>query len=128
METLTDGVIQLAFTILTVLLVPLLTAILAKVLKRVGLSVEAEKQAKLEKLVQDAILATEEWARAQVKGKVLKILPEDKLVRAVEQILAKVPGISEQEAIDLVNQELPKLRGAAGDFLKAASQAAATAE
>jgi uncharacterized protein YoaH (UPF0181 family) len=78
--------------------------------------------------VQDAILATEEWARAQVKGKVLKILPEDKLVRAVEQILAKVPGISEQEAIDLVNQELPKLRGAAGDFLKAASQAAATAE
>jgi hypothetical protein len=36
METLTDGVIQLAFTILTVLLVPLLTAILAKVLKRVA--------------------------------------------------------------------------------------------
>lgn len=126
MDDIYGELIKLGFTILTVMVVPLVTAILIKVLKRIGLSVSAEQQAKLEKLAQDAILATEEYASARIKAQLVKLLPAEKLTKAVELLMDKVPGITPQEATLLVQQELPKLRASAAGFLLAATTAAST--
>ena len=124
MDALLDELLKAVFVAVSGVVGTLLVALVAKLLQRIGLAVSAEQQAKLEKLAQDAVLATEEWARAKAKAELQKVLPEEKLTQAVTQLLAKVPGITQDEAVALVNQELPKLRAASAGFVRATTAAA----
>lgn len=96
----------------------LVVAILARALRRLGLEVSAWEQARLEKLVQDAILRAEEWAAA--RRKLGAAIPSsDVLRRATEDVAARVDG-SPEEIRQLIWQELPKLGlGASGPVLAA---------
>jgi len=120
MDTLISELVKLVFAVAVVVLVPLAGAFAVRLLQKLGISIDAEKRAKLEKLAQDGILAAEEYAHAKIVAGVEKILPAAKLAYAVKHLLDQVPGISTEEAEALVNQELPKVRAATGDFLRAA--------
>lgn len=117
MDTLWDEVIKLAAALATVTLVPLASAYLMKLLKRAGLAVEAEEQAKIEKMAQEAILAAEEWARAELKARGTKALPDAKLSEATETLMARVPSLSDDEADAVIHAQLAKLRVASGGAL-----------
>ncbi|OFW05634.1 MAG: hypothetical protein A3H96_11275 [Acidobacteria bacterium RIFCSPLOWO2_02_FULL_67_36] len=119
-------VLKTVGTILAPILATLLTALAYKALKRAGLDLDAEKQAKLEYLARQAILRAEEWGANQLKTH-LPATSGQKLQRAVTDLLDKVPGISDVEAAALVHAELPKVALGASGFLQAVRTAATTA-
>lgn len=125
MDTIVTELIKLLFAVATAVAVPLALKFVYLWLQKMGLSLDAEKRAKVEKLAQDAILAAEEWALAKLKiGD--KVISADKLDAAVAHLMGHVPGITIAEATALVNQELPKMRASAQGFLAAARAAAET--
>ena len=109
MDALLDELLKAVFVAVSGVVGTLLAALVVKLLQRIGLAVSAEQQAKLEKLAQDAVLATEELARARIKDGVGKVASAEKLTQAVELLLRKVPNISQEEASVLV-QHPPVVR------------------
>lgn len=117
MDALLDEALKAVFVAVAGSLGTLLVAILVKLLQRVGLSVSAEQQAKIEKLAQEAILAAEEWARAEIKAGSLKMPSTAKLVQATEDLMAKVPSLTAEDADAVIHAQIAKLRVAAGGAL-----------
>ncbi len=109
----------IAIDILVALMVPFLTALAGQLLiwinqwlKKRGLDLSAEQQAKLEALAQKAILAAEEWARGLTKtGQVPSSAA--KLNAALAIVREAVPGVSEAAIAAAVNSGLASLRVAA---------------
>src|SRR3972149_6691182 len=118
-------VVRLALTILAPVLAALGSAVLVKMFQRVGLEVSAEKQARLEKIAQDAIFGAEEWAAGAIKRN-LPVPSGAKLNQALARFLMRAPGVSEDEAAAIIHAELPKVGLGAVGFLRAVRQAAAT--
>lgn len=100
-----------------ILLVPVIVGIAVQVLRRVGLQVSASQQARMQAIAENAVLAAEEWAVARAKRK-FPVSSDQKLERALETILYKVPGIDREEAKELVDAALPKVGLGATDFLR----------
>lgn len=125
---LTTEVIKAVLAIATPVLVTLLTALLVKALQKVGLSVDADRKAKLEFHAREAILRAEEWAAAIIKAKTSPsaVTARMKLEKAVTDLTAKFPGIDRQEAADLIHATLPKMELGAASFLQGLRQAATT--
>lgn len=98
------------------LLLSVAAAFLIPVARRYGALLKDES---LRRVVQAAILEVEERATKHAG-----ISSGRKLDVAVERIITKVPGVSIEEARQLVHQELPKVRAAIGDFGKATLRAA----
>ncbi len=87
----------------------LIVAVLVQWLRKLGLEVGAEQQAKVEKSVQDVILSVEEWsARKRSQGETAT--STQKLDRAVEQLGEKLPAMTTKAVMQLVDQELPKVK------------------
>ena len=109
----------IAIDILVALMVPFLTALAGQLLiwisqwlKKRGLDLSAEQQAKLEALAQKAILAAEEWARGLAKaGQVPSSAA--KLNAALAIVREALPGASEAALAAAVNSGLASLRVAA---------------
>jgi hypothetical protein len=108
-----------AIDILVALMVPFLTALAGQLLiwinqwlKKRGLDLSAEQQAKLEALAQKAILAAEEWARGLAKQ---GSAPSSaaKLNAALAIVREALPGASEAAIAAAVNSGLASLRVAA---------------
>ena len=121
-----DLTTELIKLVTTAVLLPLISALLVKALQRFGLSVDAEKQAKVEYFVQQAIFRAEEWAAQRVKANMGQTTAAMKLDRALTDVVDKVPGITKQEAADLIHATLPKVQLGAAVFLQGAREKATT--
>mgnify|MGYP001612042807 CR=1 FL=1 len=115
--------IRTILTIGTAVLVPLLTALAFKALKKLNLEVSGQQQAKIEYFVRQAVLEAEEWGARRVQAK-FPVLPKDKLERALASVVDRVPNISTEEAAALIHSELPKVSLGATSFLRAGTEKA----
>lgn len=122
---LVSEAVRLLVATLAVIVAPVLIGVLVRWLQWLGLTLDAERQAKLEKIVQDAVLAVEEWAAARAKRGV-KIAAETKLRQATERIVSRWPGLTPEEAERLVQAALPRLGLGAAGWLGAVRRAVTT--
>ncbi len=127
MDDVLVEVVKVVGAIAAPVLATLVTALLVKTLKKIGLEVDAEQQAKTEHLVRRAILRAEEWAATRVKAKYGTTTAEMKLQRAMQDVLEHVPGLTPPEAAALIHAKLPELQLGAASFPPGARQPA-TAE
>ena len=123
MEGLQGEIIQTVLAIGTAVLVPLLTALVFKALKKLNLEVSGQQQAKIEYFVRQAVLEAEEWGAKRVQAK-LPVVPKDKLERALISVVDHVPNISTEEATALIHAELPKVSLGAASFMRAVTEKA----
>ncbi len=126
MDALLQELARAVVGVLGVLLVPLLI----QQLRKLGLQVSAEQDAKLRAVAQSAIRGAEEQAasvaKASMGGTVIK--GSEKLERAVSTVLERLPGITPEEATRIVHEELPRAgagaAAAAVGFLTSVREAA----
>lgn len=123
MDQIVDQVVKLVFDVAVVVLVPLVVALAVRLLQKVGLSLSAENQAKLEKVARDGIMLAEERAAAAVRRSLPEWSSGEKLQAATRHLLDQVPGITTMEAERIVTAELPKVGVGAAAFLAATRQA-----
>lgn len=126
MDELQKEIIQTVVAIAAPVIASLVAGILVKVFQKFGLDVSAEKHAKLEKIALDAILRAEEWAASKVRTAPGSITAANKLEQAVTDIVDKVPGVTRDEAADLVHANIAKLGLGAAGFTQGLRQAATT--
>lgn len=84
--------------------------------RKYGIELSMTKQEQLATFARQAILGVEEKAIAILKAQGDKLTGAEKLEEAIESLLLKVPGISREEAAEVIHQQLPVVRGAAVDF------------
>lgn len=96
-----------------------LTALIVQLLRKANIELSAENRAKLETITQQGILLMEEKAAAALRAGVGQVAAREKLEGAMEYLLDKVPGVTREEAQNLVLSELPKLGLGASDFARA---------
>ena len=131
-----DDIIQQVLTALLTLLASVVggfaIAWLNKLRQKIGLQADAEQDAKVRAAVQNAILSTDERLRAEAKKRIAPVTNqvEAKMAETVTTVLDRIPGVTREEAVMLVNEELPKVRAAiapaAATFLGQVGTAAAT--
>jgi hypothetical protein len=102
-----DPVIEQVLGFLAMVLTGVIIAIATRVLKRLGISLDAEKQAQLEHYATQGVLKAKEIAAAQLKRSAVKLTSEDKQAIAIGHVLENVPRADEQQAIDVVTAVLP---------------------
>jgi len=115
---------SLALDILVALLIPALTALTTQLimfigqqLKKRGLDLSAEQQAKLEALAQKAILAVEEWARGQFKTSGIVTTGDVKMGLAKNIVSEQLPNVSPELVEAAINTQLATLRVASPESL-----------
>ena len=102
---------------------PLVVAVIVQLFRKVNIELGVAQQDQVRIVVQNILLEVEEWASHRIKASV-PVTSGAKMERAIESIINKVPGINEEEAEQLVREELPKIGLGAVNFLAAASKAA----
>lgn len=123
MDAVIHQALDVVGAIIVAVLTPLIVQWIANKARLAGLQLSAEKEAQVEKIVRDAILKAEEWAATRVKvGESTNA--GQKLEQALADVVDKVPGISSQEAADLIHATLPKVGLGASTFLQGVRQAA----
>jgi hypothetical protein len=105
-----DALIDPLFQALGAALGMALTALVVLLLKKVGLSVDADRTAKIEYYAQQAATFAEEQAAAYAKKHLVKMEAGQKLQIATAKLLSKVPGVNANEAQDVIIAALPGLR------------------
>lgn len=125
-SAVSSQLVKLAFEVATPVVAGLVVMVLGKVFQYLKLQVSAETQAKIQTIVQNAILQAEEYVERKVQDTHIADTAGAKLTQAVTIITDKIPGITTAEATDLVHQELPKLGLGASGFIQAVRQAAST--
>lgn len=119
MDTFTTEFIKLVFAIATPVILVYVGKVIMALNAKYHLGIDAEKQAKLETFARLGIQSAEEWAAKQAAAKI-PAPSQDKLTHAVQFVLDKVPGVTPQEAADLIHAKLPEMGlGASADFLQA---------
>lgn len=99
-----------------------LIGLLVQLARKYGFDISAAKHAQLESVAQQAILMVEEKAAAAVKAQVGKVNPAEKLNAAVSIVLERMPGVSREEAADIIHAKLPEVRAATASFATAVLQ------
>ena len=102
-------VVKFALAIIAPILSALLVALAAKGLQKIGISLDAEKQAKLEHLVAALVAQTEEWASSRIKAGI-PVTAADKASYYLQLAADKIPGVSTDEAHALAQTILGRLR------------------
>ncbi len=120
MEDLINELVKVAGTALAGVAIWALT----QLARKYGYQVSAERHAQLEAIAQRAILVVEEKAAAMAKAKLGAIGAGEKLDAAIGLMVAKVPGVSRDEAAEIIHAELPKIRAATASFSTAVLQKA----
>ena len=106
-----NDILQPALGVLATAIASLLVGILAQYLRKIGIQLDADQQAKLEYFVRQAVLRVEEWARAQQKaGKA--VTSDEKLVAAQNEVLARFPGLDPVTVTRQIQAALPVVRAA----------------
>lgn len=105
------------------LVAPLIVGLIVQLFRKARIELSEAQEARIRAGVQNILVEVEEWAAHRLKASI-PVTSGQKLSKAVEAILDKVPGISEDEAEQLVRQELPKIGLGAISFFEAATSAA----
>lgn len=109
-----DSLIDQVLGSLAAVLVSVLVALAVKVLKKVGLSLEADEQAKLEYFAAQGINKAKEMAAVKLKSAVTLSSAEKKAI-ALDHVLANVPDVTPSVAGAVITATLPQLgEGASG--------------
>ena len=101
--------------LLTVLAVvtPIAVGFLVRWLKalgtKAGITIDVQKEAMLEHRIQSFLLQVEEEAAARIRAGLPKWAPGEKFSRVFEKVVGVIPGISRQEAEELIQANLPKI-------------------
>ena len=122
---------ELAITVLSVvlsLLAGFLTMGVRSLAKKWKINMTATQEAWTDHQIQKLILALEEEGAQRIKAGLPKLASGDKFESAVEGALAKIPGISPEEAEALVLSNLPKVGAGAIAALQRIREAARSAE
>jgi hypothetical protein len=117
MDTILNELIKLLFTVITLTLTAFIPVLLKKLYDKFHLQVSAENQAMIEKRVQDLLFFVEEWAAGRIKANI-PTTAGDKLEKYLSLALDKIPGVTQEEAMHLAQQELPKLGLGAAGFIR----------
>lgn len=123
MDILWQSLSDVIIGVILAVIAPAAAAIVVQVLRLINIQLSEAQRAKVQQVVANALLEVEEWASARLKAE-LPVTSGQKLTRAVEQIVAKVPNVTAEEAETLVRQELPKVGLGAVSFLAKTAQAA----
>lgn len=123
MDQIINELIKTVIDAAVVTIIPLVVAFIVQQIRKTGLEISAQSQARLQVIAENAVLAVEEWAADRVK-RAIPTANSQKYARALEIVLEKVPGISEDEAHDLIHAALPKVGVGATDFLAKVREAA----
>lgn len=126
MDSVIEEVVRAVIQIVAPIIAGLVVVVLVAFVRKLGLEIGAEQEAKLRLHVQGAILAVEERAAAAAKHYSSRLDPSEKLAQAVESVMLRVPGITEAEATRLIHEELPKVAAGAAGFLGSVRNAATT--
>lgn len=116
MQPFVDQILGIVIQGSVALILPAIVAVLVQALRKYGIQIGAEQQARLQVIAENAVLAAEEWAVARIK-RAVPTSDGEKFERAAEIVVSKVPGISDDEAHDLIHAALPKIGLGATDFL-----------
>jgi hypothetical protein len=114
MENIIQQVLQATLALVATVVGGYVVAWLNKLRQKVGLQADAEQDHKVRAAVQNAILSTEERLRAETMKRIEPVVgrAEAKMTETVTKVLDAVPGVTREEAVTLVNEELPKVRAA----------------
>lgn len=127
MDAVLHQALDVVGAIIAAVLTPLIVQWIANKARLAGLQLSAEKEAQVEKIVRDVILNVEEWAATRVKVGTATNAGQ-KLDKALIDVVDKVPGISREEAAELIHATLPKVGLGAAAFLQGVRQAATTGD
>ncbi len=114
--------VKLVFQALAPIVAGLIVALLVQMLRKIGISLSAERQAEVEKSAQDIILKWEEKAATAVKNH-LALPAGAKINGAVLDLIRKFPKVDAGEAENIIHAELPKIGLGAAAFLRATADA-----
>jgi hypothetical protein len=106
---LVTEVVRLVFALVAPVLSALLVALAAKALQKLGLTLDAEKQAKLEHLAAGLVARTEEWASSRIKAG-MPVTAREKAEYYLTIATDALPGVSADEAHALAQTTLGRLR------------------
>ncbi|MFH1574140.1 MAG: hypothetical protein ABIG68_09155 [Acidobacteriota bacterium] len=118
MDALNQALIDIAVAIVSIVGLWLLTYIRAKVI--------GTKYALLASAAVAGIAYAEEKAAVQLKTYGRKLPSDEKATAAAAYILRRLPGVTEEEARDIVQAHLPQVQQGAAGFLKATATAIQT--
>jgi hypothetical protein len=104
-----ETVIEQLLTLLATALTGVLVALAVKALKKVGISLEAEQQAKLEYYAAQGINMAKEEAARRVKAGLDRLTPQQKEQMAVDHVMDNVPKADPIKVSDTVLATLPQL-------------------
>lgn len=116
MQAVLDQILAIVIQGSVALILPAIVALIVQAARKYGFQIGAEQQARLQVIAENAVLAAEEWAADRIKQQV-PTSGFKKFERAADILLSKVPGISDEEAHDLIHAALPKIGLGATDFL-----------
>ena len=108
MDVIVDELVRLIFGMAAAVIVPAVSAIAVQYLRKLNLQVSAEQQAKIEHLAMLAVTEAEEYASRKLKAN-LPVSSGDKLNRAIGQLRDRVPGLTSQDATDVIHAVLPRI-------------------
>ena len=128
METVASQIAHAITNAALAVLVPLLVMLVIRALKKVGISLDADKQAQLEYVAKQAALKIEEVAANRLAAQLSKMTPTQKLQSAVASVLDKLPNVSPREAEDAIHAALPQIGAGAAAGAVALGKAMRTRE
>jgi len=91
------------------LLVGALITLVGKLLQRMGIALDVERQQQVESMARQAVAKIEEIAANQAKARVRDWTGGEKLSAAVADVVAKLPRVSHEEAVSIVQAVLPSM-------------------
>lgn len=115
-------VFTFSLALLTPVLAATLVALVVRIAQKYGLEVAAERQAWLEKTIQDLLLRVEEWAHYQQKLSGQPVTSSQKQVRFAD--LARALNLPPAVIVALRDQELPKVRALLGTTVQVSTESA----
>lgn len=97
-------VLKVALVAAMALFVPLLV----KLLQKAGVQLDLERQEQVNRAALFVAAEVEEWAAGRIKAN-LNVTSGEKLERAVEGLVSKIPGVTEAEAKNAIRAALPQI-------------------
>jgi hypothetical protein len=128
MDTFANQIAHAITNVAIAVLVPLLVMLAVKALKKLGISLDAEKQAQLEYVAKQAALKVEEVAANRIAAGLSKMSPTAKLRDAIGTVIDKLPNVSAKEAEDAIHAALPQIGAGASAGITVLGKAMQTRE
>jgi hypothetical protein len=120
----TDELIKTVIAVTAPVIAGYIVAWLHRAVRALGFTLSAERQAKAEAAALRAVIAAEEWAARRVRAGLAKPPGSAKAAQALKSLLRRVPGISDDEADELIDAALVKAGLGAAHALRRLREAA----